>query len=185
MKSGDINNARPKLSNARGEATRSEVLADGTTAWAWTIDPDGCGVAVARSAAAESESVLLQVRTLLEFGKRNLAVRELVVAVGVGGDRRFHERPDLLAVEAAVLAQPRWCSFVVFTEPSRMTRSPEAELLFLAFLREHNVELLFVDPPNELAVLTPADIAAQERAQMVARMRRASAHALTRSSIRR
>lgn len=154
------------------------TLADGSGAWRYLFDADGDGIAVARSARPSFDTIHAQIAAFEALHARGRRIRELVITVGVDGHRRFHERPDLVAVERAVLAKPSWCSFVAFTEITRVSRSLEGTTLFWDFLDENHVELVLLDqgdgPASKAKAhlwLLPSIMAAAEREQMIARMR--------------
>jgi hypothetical protein len=83
-------------------------LADGSAAARFLCDPDGEGIGVARSATPSLGPIDRQLAALAALHSRGRRLREIVVANSLSGFRRFHERPDLLAVEAAVSAIPHW-----------------------------------------------------------------------------
>ena len=133
----------PELETKLGVPKDTITLSDGATAWVWEVDPAGTGIAVARSASAALDGVLMQIAALKTFvADRGLKMRALVVSLALNGNRRFHERPDLIAVETAVQAEPRRCEFVAFTDMSRISRSPMGLLLFCDFLRQNQTELV-------------------------------------------
>lgn len=155
-----------ELDQRFGKPAETVVLADGATAWVWDVDPEGDGVAVARSVASAAECVLIQVDQIMEYAARHeLTIRQLVVATRLDGNRRFHERPDLMAVEAAIDVSPRWCKFVLFTDLHRISRASMGLLLFRGYLREKNVKLIVASIPNidDLQLDVLSAIAAEER----------------------
>jgi hypothetical protein len=114
------------------------IVRDRATAFSWTLDEAGDGIAVARS--ARSGGLAAQVRLLQRLAKRGRKIRKIVVAPDMCGNRRFHERPDLLEVEESIRAG--WCKFVAFTDVGRISRERDAAILFCEYLREEQVELV-------------------------------------------
>jgi DNA invertase Pin-like site-specific DNA recombinase len=180
---GDIHRSKPSIFDRREWRALTPVcLADGSAAARFLCDAGGEGIGVARTARGV-DSIDRQLDALAALHSRGRRLREIVVANDLSGFRRFHERPDLLAVEAAVSAIPRWVRFVAFTEISRISRSMDGALLFAEFLHENDVELVLIDHGDKatdvvgsLEFRLLASNAVEERARMVARMRVAKLH---------
>jgi DNA invertase Pin-like site-specific DNA recombinase len=181
---GDIHRSKPSIFDRREWRALTPVcLADGSAAARFLCDADGEGIGVARTDARGVNSIDRQLEALAALHSRGRRLREIIVANALSGFRRFHERPDLLAVEAAVSAIPRWVRFVAFTEIDRISRSMDGALLFAEFLHENDVELVLVDHGDKAidVVGSPefrllASLAIEERSAMVARMRVAKLH---------
>jgi hypothetical protein len=124
-----------------GTPIGSRVLA-GSAAHLWELDPDGRGIGIVRVAGAEVDGALAQIEQLLILKEHGPAIRQLVVSIGLSGNRRFHERPDLLLIEESFETQPAWCDFIAMTEPSRISREPVALTSFLSFMAEHDIDLV-------------------------------------------
>ncbi len=133
------------LASTFGEPDDCVALRDGGIAWVWERDPAGDGIVIARASSAEAADVLDQIAEVdTKLTERGRIARQLVIAMGVDGERRFRERPDLLAVEIAVTSTPRWCRFVAFQDLDRIATSREACELFLCFLIENEIDLELV-----------------------------------------
>ena len=140
---------------ALGAPNRLKRLADGSTAHAWTLDPSGDGVALARCAAHDrnGQALMQQVDSLLSAATaRGLCVRTLIVANGISGNRRFHERPDLLMVEEEIESG---CGWLGVFDRDRISRALVAWIAFADYLRETDTQL-FVGRHGEL--IEPADL---------------------------
>jgi DNA invertase Pin-like site-specific DNA recombinase len=180
---GDIHQSKPSIFDRREWRALTPVcLPDGSAAARFLCDAGGEGIGVARTARGV-DSIDRQLDALAALHSRGRRLREIVVANDLSGFRRFHERPDLLAVEAAVSAIPRWVRFVAFTEVDRISRSMDGALLFAEFLHENDVELVLIDHGDKatdvvgsLEFRLLASNAIEERARMVARMRVAKLH---------
>jgi DNA invertase Pin-like site-specific DNA recombinase len=178
---GDIHQSNPSIFDRREWRALTPVcLADGSAAARFLCDADGEGIGVVRSATRGVNSIESQLEALAALHSRGRRLREIVVANDLSGFRRFHERPDLLAVEAAVSAIPRWVRFVAFTGIDRISRSMDGALLFAEFLHENDVELVLVDHGDQatdvvgsLEYRLLAAGAIEERNAMVARMQTA------------
>jgi hypothetical protein len=124
------------------------MVRDRATAFSWTLDDAGDGIAVARSARSGGlADQVMSLQRLAECGRR---IRKIVVAPDMCGNRRFHERPDLLEVEESIRAG--WCKFVAFTGHERISRERDAAILFCQYLREEQVELVLGVGPSSQAI---------------------------------
>jgi hypothetical protein len=124
------------------------MVRDRAAAFTWTLDESGEGIAVARSAT--SGGLAGQVKSLQRLAEGGRKIRKIVVAPDMCGNRRFHERPDLLEVEESIRAG--WCKFVAFTGHERISRERDAAILFCQYLREEQVELVLGVGPSSQAV---------------------------------
>lgn len=104
----------------------------------WTIDEAGDGIALARSAT--QGGLLEQARELLDADYGDRTLRTLIVAPNTCGNRRFHERPDLLEIEDNV--DEGWCKWLAVRQLVNISRTAEAVELFADYLHESNVELI-------------------------------------------
>jgi hypothetical protein len=176
LKGGDMNGTKDteldQLIDRFGPADEIRMLTGRLAAWSWTIDESGDGIGFARSATGarlhRQAEALLRVR----YGN---GLRKLVVAPRVCGNRRFHERPDLLEVEHAI--GEGWCRWVAVTEFDRISRTTEAGELFASYLRETNTELVVaniaLDQPFDLD-RSSLDIHALSASVEAERLRRAA-----------
>jgi hypothetical protein len=130
---------------------------DSAAAFSWMFEEDGDGIGIARSAFRSGLEG--QIQQLLNLASRGKKLRRLIVAPSLCGNRRFHERPDLLAVDDAV--KSGWCRFVAATDLSRISREAAAGTLFVEYLREEGVELILTSWSSEPVDLHPLSLEMQ------------------------
>ena len=147
----------------------ARLLSDGAAAFSWTLEEDGDGIGVARSATRGGLEG--QVQRLLNLTSDGRRLRTIVVAPRMCGNRRFHERPDLLdgcldpgsegygytndAVKAG------WCRFVAVTDMDRISREADVGTLFVEYLREEGVELILASRSSAAVDLDPLSLEVQ------------------------
>jgi hypothetical protein len=147
----------PAVLELLGLPDGARLLSAGAAAFSWTVEEDGDGIGVARSATRGG--LECQVQRLLNLTNEGRRLRTIVVAPNMCGNRRFHERPDLLEVDDAV--KVGWCRFVAVTDMDRISREADVGTLFVEYLCEEGVELILASRSSAPVDLDPLSLEMQ------------------------
>ena len=106
------------------------------------LDPTGDTIVYVRlEAGADEAAIGAEVAALAAWaGRQGLRPRLAVAGRGVSGSGRFHERPDLLAMEEVV--GEGWSRFVVCREPTCISNDLGGVVQFALWLETSGVKLL-------------------------------------------
>lgn len=145
------------------------------------IDPDGDGVVLARAARLDRpEQLTPQIEFVLKAAdEAGLRPKLIVASAGVSGAKPLEERPDLVAVLAAL--DQEGCTWVAVRDADRVARSIVTATQFLDELDRREASVYVGYPARliekasldrKIAFSLMIEMAADERSRVVERLRR-------------